>query len=193
MLPLSFGSRRSTSGCTPRAMRVQAAHVPQASSSGNVRRISAGVRGRAQTVERLRRREGRQPLPDAGGAGEDQARRQRLPRDRARQQCHELAMSDDVAKGHGRPTPRIVSPLLALSSCRAGPRPGRCRRRATRSRAASSAAPQACAGRRCLGRTAEAAGASTGASPVSSMCGGRRLLTFPVNTAAREPKTPRDA
>ena len=115
--PVSPGSSTRTSGWTPRAMRVQAAHVPQA-SSGTVHRADGlkagasvperpigvgaglGVR-RLETVERLRQGGRREALPDASGPGKDQARRQRVACDRSRQQRDDSAMTDDVSKWHG--------------------------------------------------------------------------------------------
>ena len=89
---------------------------------------TAGGDATVQAVERLRERDRGQALADAGGPGEDQARRQRVARDRARQQRDEPPMTDDVSKRHGQDSRRIVSRYV-LRRCPFGGR-----RRATRSR-----------------------------------------------------------
>ena len=73
-------------------------------------RIRQLARRWVEAVERLRCRERGKPLADARRPREDQAGRQPLFRNRARQQGDQRAMSDDVAEWHERESGRIVSP-----------------------------------------------------------------------------------
>ena len=80
-----------------RPCRVPAFRVP---GSSRLRVPSSCVR--LEAIERLRDGRRGQALADAGRPGEDQARRQRVARDRARQQLDDTPMADDVSKRHVR-------------------------------------------------------------------------------------------
>ena len=109
MLPASgSGASVITSGCIPRAMRLQAAHVPQASSASVVpfepgHTLEHHVGTRLQAVERLRERHRGPPLPHAAAAGEQEAGRQRPPGNGAREETQRQPVADDVSEGHGSP------------------------------------------------------------------------------------------
>ncbi len=116
---------------------------------------------RVQAVERLGDRNSGEAFTDAGRPGENQARRQRIARDRSRQQIDQTVVADDVPERHGsgmlsRANRRSSSSWAAC--CPASPTRHSCRHRrdVTRSRASSSAARPA--GRRPPGPTALAAG-----------------------------------
>ncbi len=67
---------------------------------------------RLQAVQRLRKREGRLLLPDALGAGEHEAGRQRARAHRPGQQTFQPTMTDDFAEAHGR---QIVTGIVSHS------------------------------------------------------------------------------